>query len=285
MSILLPGKEYIYSIYEFIEKLKVRIESNKFSDNDRNKVYDVFYEAMHYLKITNVLEVNKEIKESFSFYRVRKGLSSEIKNIEGLIFPPKDKCKLGRMNYENQQILYTSLNEYTALLETEIEASEYFQLTRFSAVDTITYYYLGHFSETFFNLYRDSDIVKEKCEKWFGKSGDHSQILERLSELEHSLLSVFYGEFHELSSVLSNVILEQNNVDAIAYPTVKNKFGINFAFTFNGYKKLLPVYTSFNESIEKRSSTFFKYRTLKEAFIQNGIILDYKNIEDSAQYR
>ena len=285
MAMLLPSKDEIYSIYECIEILKVRIQFNTFNDDDRKKAHDIFSRAISYLKITNILDVNKEKKDSFVFYRARKGISSEINNIEGLIFPPKDKCRLGRMNYEKQQILYTSLNEYTALLETEIETAEYFQLTRFLLVDQIRYYYLGNFSEVFLNFYRDSNFTKEQCKEWFGDPEASSSSLERLSELEHSLLSVFYGEFHQLSSILSNVILNQNNVDAIAYPTVKNKFGINFAFTLEGYKKLSPVYTSFNKIIEKRLSGFFKYKTLKDSFIKDSVNLDYNDIKENAQYR
>ena len=110
MAMLLPSKDEIYSIYECIEILKVRIKFNTFNDDDRKKAHDIFSRAISYLKITNILDVNKEKKDSFVFYRARKGISSEINNIEGLIFPPKDKCRLGRMNYEKQQILYTSVN-------------------------------------------------------------------------------------------------------------------------------------------------------------------------------
>jgi hypothetical protein len=207
------------------------------------------------------------------FYRVRRAPDAmPYTSRKELIYPDPDPTHKDRMNNTSFRVLYTSFHEFTAMAECRLSADEvetYFQLTRFSTDKSIAYYKLGMFSEAHLNSPRDSAEVNEYIKNILG-SDVSDRTVKGFSALECAVADVLYGEgddYHVLSSIMADAIFTDNpEIDAIAYPSVQNRYGMNFAFTQHCADALKIDYSCLNKLVKVYKNGYFEYRTEQECF-------------------
>lgn len=262
---------------------KERVLSNS---NEYGSIKSFFSEHLKFLQYTFSVKID-------NLYRVRK-LSSSTPFIElsELLYPPESIHHKDRMNNMSSRVLYTSLHEYTAMAETQLDESyinNYFQLTRFSAKREFKAFKLGQFSELYKEMPRDSDLVKSKMNEWLG-SPNHDSTVRGLAALECAIADILYDqedEYHILSSIMADSIFTVNDsIEAIIYPTVKNRYGTNLALK-KEIADNLEVKASFVNKLEDvYSNGFFKYQTLKEfTEFSESNLLEFSDSENSYYFK
>lgn len=203
-----------------------------------------------------------------NFYRVRKNETDKpFTSRKELIYPEPNLKHKDRMNNTKFRVLYVSLNEHTAIAETRIGRNyidQYFQLTRFSAENTLTAFKLGMFSELYLDSPRDSDYVKKQMKDIFGSEHLESA-MQGYSALECAMADILYDideDYHFLSSILADAIFTINpNIDAIMYPSMQNRYGINLAIKKESADLLKITYSSLNKLEKVYQNGFYKYYT------------------------
>lgn len=261
-----------------IEKLKYKINTCEDyrknllqNSKEYNKVKEYFKDLCKYLRYRC-----DSLKKDTEFYRVRLLEGGEnVISKSGLLYPPLQQATLGRMNNNLFNVMYTSVNEFTACMETEIHEKEIdsiFQLTKFKSKKDLGVYRLGTFSEIYFNLPKNSIEYKCKIESYGIRS---ERILKGFAGLENLLLEILYSRgdgSYLLSSILAHAIFETNDdlstnrIDAILYPSQKSTHGINLAFKTNVADELEINYTSLNKLEKKYPNKMIEYRTLKVCY-------------------
>lgn len=229
----------------------------------------------------------KEIKEYFEFqvrflryfhdvpvapfYRIRK-IDSNLDHhntVSDLIYPRAEIVKSERMNNASFRVLYTSLNELTAMSEARLHKTsigQKFQLTQFKSEQALKFYSLGDFSRAHLNLPRGSKSYKDFCLKYLGES-NADRIVQGYAALECALHKVLYNSdeySYLLSSLLADAIFSAHgSIDAISYPTLQSPFGINVAFRQEAADKLKIENSYVNELTGIYPNGFYTYKTLK----------------------
>ncbi|WP_421282771.1 RES family NAD+ phosphorylase [Aeromonas veronii] len=254
--------------------------------NEYEAIKSFFSEHLKFLQYTFSVSIE-------SLYRVRK-LSDSTPFIElsELLYPPKSLDHKDRMNNMSSRVLYTSLHEYTAMAETQLGESyinNYFQLTKFSAKRDFQAFKLGQFAELYKEMPRDSDIAKSKMNELFG-SPNHDSTVRGFAALECAIADILYDqedEYHVLSSIMADSIFTVNSsVEAIIYPSVKNRYGVNLALK-KELADTLEIKASFVNKLEDvYSNGFFKYQTLKECTgFSESNILEFSDVESPHFFR
>jgi len=251
-----------------------------------NNVKIYFQKISRFLQYPNSANIN-------NFYRVRKNeTDNPFKSRKELVYPEPNTNQKDRMNNTKFRILYVSLNEFTAIAETRIDndyIGKNFQLTRFSTNNTLTVYKLGMFSELYLNSPRDSDYVKEKMNNMFG-SEHHDKTIQGYSALECAMADILYSkeeDYHLLSAILADAIFTTNpKIDAIMYPSMQNRYGINLAIRKECADLLEISYSSLNELQKVYQNGFYKYYTKMECLDFDNIKeFEFNKIERNATFR
>lgn len=206
-----------------------------------------------------------------SFYRVRKSENGmPYPSVKDLKYPDPDIRHEDRMNNSSFRVLYTSLHEFTAMAESRIDngfVEDKFQLTRFSLEKPLKVYRLGLFSELYLNSPRDSELVKNKTKRLLG-AGDHDKTIQGYAALEIAMSNILYDQaegYHILSSILADAIFSAGaDIDAIMYPSMRNRYGINVAFNKESADSLQVSYSAMNKITEIHNNGFFRYTTEME---------------------
>ncbi|EMF8900969.1 hypothetical protein CGJ47_23700 [Vibrio parahaemolyticus] len=225
------------------------------------KYFENFVKFMRYQEEVNISCV----------YRVRK-CKGEIPYLtkQELIYPPPNIEHEDRMNNISSRVLYTAFHEFTAMAETRIDKSfidSYFQLTRFSIEKPFTVFRLGLFSEIHLNSPRDSEYTKDTMINYFGSQG-HDGTMMGYSALECAMADVLYDsgdKYHVLSSILADAIFSMvPSVQAIMYPSMQNRYGVNLAFRKDFADSMKIEYSCLNILKNVYANGFYKYHTLAE---------------------
>lgn len=220
----------------------------------------------HLKFLQNTFDVDIE-----NLYRVRRLADKKpFINISELLYPPESIHHKDRMNNMSSRVLYVSLHEFTAMAETQLNESyisNYFQLTKFSAQRKFKTFRLGTFSELYTNTPRDSEFVESKMNEFFG-SPNHDKTIQGYAALECAIADVLYDqedEYHILSSIMADAIFTVNDsIEAIIYPSVKNRYGTNLAVRKELADRLVVKASFVNMLEDVYSNGFFKYQTVKE---------------------
>jgi len=174
------------------------------------------------------------------------------------------------MNNTLFRVLYTSFHEFTAMAETRINDSfigKHFQLTRFSIDRPIKVFKLGMFSEIHLNAPRDSEFTKKSMEEFFGGQG-HDGTMKGFSALECAMADILYGtgdKYYVLSSILADAIFSTNpSIEAIMYPSMQNRFGINIAIKQQVSELMKIEYSCLNRAEGVYANGFYKCVTVEE---------------------
>ena len=272
-------------------KCKIKYDINYRNDilnhsNNYNHIKEYFQEISRYLQYTEKVDIN-------DFYRIRKNDTCEpFMTRKELIYPEPNIKHEDRMNNTKFRVLYVSLNEYTAMAETRIDNNyigSFFQLTRFSTTTPLTVYKLGIFSELYLNSPRDSKYVKAKLKDILG-SEEHDITIQGYSALECAIADVLYDtdeDYHILSSILADAIFTINpNVNAIMYPSMQNRYGVNLAIKKECADSLEISYSSLNQLEKVYPNGFYKYYTKMDCEDFNDEDnFKFNNVDGNATFR
>lgn len=239
--------------------------------------------------------IYKQTVDVSNFYRVRKLKKEEpFYSRKELIYPEPDEKHEDRMNNINFRVLYVSLNEHTAMAETRLNReyiNKYFQLTKFSSKKSLSAYKLGIFSEIYFNTPRDSKYTKKNIKDLFGEENIPDRTIQAFSALECAIADILYDKeegYHILSSIIAEVIFLINpEIDAIMYPSMQNRYGINLAIKKETVDDYLEIeYTTSNKLIKVFPNGFFKYYTKMESLrCDDENNLKFEDVEGNCTYR
>lgn len=251
-----------------VNKLKRKIK------NDEDYRNELLYQKANYeaikeffIEFLGFLRYAHDIK-SDGYYRVRKVEENKpYTTRKDLIYPEPNIEHQDRMSNTSFRVLYTSFHEFTAMSEARIDKDyigQKFQLTKFSSKKQLKTYKLGLFSELYLNSPRDYDSVKEQVIRLFG-SECPDKLIQGYSALECAIANVLYSQddnHHLLSSILSDAIFTNfqrigKDIDAIAYPSLQNRYGMNFAIKKETADNLYITYSCLNKVKEVYQDGFF----------------------------
>lgn len=260
-------KSFIKEVKSLRSKIKVDPEFKRkilFHKSEYFSIKDYFKKIVRFLKYTNTINIE-------NFYRVRKvDGDNPFTSKSGVMYPAPNIEHEDRMNNTSFSVLYVSFNEFTAMAETRMDKSfvgKNFQLTRFSTDKEFTIFKLGLFSELYLNSPRDSEYVKSEMVKLFG-SENHNKTIQGYAALECAISEVLYAQdddHHVLSSILADAIFSENpDVEALLYPSMQNRYGLNLAIKKEFADTLTISHTALNCLIEVYDNGFYKYSTLKD---------------------
>ena len=178
------------------------------------------------------------------------------------------------------------------MAETRLDEScinNYFQLTKFSAKMDFKLFKLGQFCELYKEMPRDSEFVKARMTEWFG-SPDHDRTVQGYAALECTIADILYDQeddYHILSSIMADSIFTVNDsIEAIMYPSVKNRYGANLAVKKELADNLEVTASYVNKLEDAYSNGFFKYQTIKECSgFSDGNLLEFSDVEKIGDFR
>ncbi|WP_122218407.1 MULTISPECIES: RES domain-containing protein [Pseudomonas syringae group] len=261
----------VESFIKYIECLKLKVNQDKdFRLNLLQQGGNYQHTKSNFQKFTSFLRYSSKMSGG-RFYRVRRSQEGvPYTSRKELIYPGPNPEHKDRMNNTSFCVLYTSFHEFTAMAESRLN-DDYigggFQLTRFSTDKEIAYYKLGLFSEVYLNSPRDSKEVKQHIENILGPNAS-DRIVKGFSALECAIADVLYGsgdDYHVLSSIMADAIFTDNpEIDAIAYPSIQNRYGVNFAFTQRCADSLIIEYSSLNKLTRVYKDGYFEYHSEQE---------------------
>lgn len=285
--------EDVKSLSETIDRLRDKIKNNSEYRNDilllgkeYSRIKSYFQEFVEFLRYTHTIMGD-------SFYRVRKAEGNHpFTSKKEIIYPEPSVEHKNRMSNIGFCVLYVSLHEFTAMAEAQIDNSfvnKYFQLTRFSTINDLAIFKLGLFGNLYLNSPRDSEYVKQEMNKLFG-SEYHDRTIQGYAALECVMADILYDQsddYHLLSSILADAIFSKfNNIDAILYPTVQNRYGLNLAIKKNAADNLNVAYSSLNKLAKVYKNGFFKYYTLEECHdFSNNDLFKFEEVKKNCCYR
>lgn len=231
------------------------------------------------------------IPKNTAFYRVRKldeETKSGITNVDGLKYR-KEGGGLGRMSNHSLNVMYTSYNEYTAISECKLKENDWFQLTKFKSTRIVKYFELGLFSKLYFTLPRDSDIYKSAIKELFGESDGLDTTVRGFAALESALMDGLYAKHDdpEMSHLVSSVIADAiftiyDDIDAVLFPSLQQRFGINVSFREKAADELDIRYSCINQIDTVFKTSMYKYRTHSECIDFTKIPLQYNTVEENS---
>lgn len=293
MALMGCSLKEVKNLIDNIDKVREKIRQDEtflLDIQHHGKSYDSIKEYL--TNFTSYLRYSEEASCE-RFYRVRKSEGGEpYKTVKDLKYPDPDIKHEDRMNNTSFRVLYTSLHEFTAMAESRIDDSfvgKNFQLTRFSRKNPLKVYRLGLFSELYLNSPRDSELVIKKTEALLG-DGDHDRTIQGYSALEAAMSNILYDQekgYHVLSSILADAVFSScPNIEAIMYPSMQNRYGINVAFNKESADALKPTYSIMNKITEVHKNGFFRYVTEMECIdFSTPEDLTYTSVAPRTTYR
>lgn len=276
MAHWVPSIKEVESMIKDMEDIKKNIlNDSNFQSNLRGGIKDYLKIKEWLIHHCKFLQYYEELEPTF-FFRVRP-LESESPYTcaKDLNYKDRDTSSLGRMNNSLINVLYTSLNDQTAMLECNLDSTSVgkkFQLTRFRTTEKIRVYRLGIFADLYLNTGIDTPDRKNKFKYFFNEEKPSYRMLKGYAALETCLLDILYSNANTtehtylLSALLADTIFETNKgrIDAIIYPSQKHRFGMNVAFNQKFADNINIFHTEVKEIKEVYSSGFFNCVSLKE---------------------
>lgn len=272
MAIHAVSLKEVEQLQKTIEKIQHTIRENASYRKAIDSQVGQYQEIKEYFEFQVRFLRYLHIIPSSPFYRIRK-IESNIDHYSktsDLIYPKAEIVKSERMNNASFRVLYTSLNEMTAMSEARLNETgigQKFHLTQFKSTRDIKAYNIGDFSRAHLNLPRKSEAYKDFCLKYLGDS-NVDQIVQGYAALECALYKVLYSSDEHsylLSSLLADAIFSaHDSIEAISYPTHQTPFGVNIAFRQGVADELKIEHSYVNELTSIYSNGFYSYTTLKK---------------------
>lgn len=276
-------KTDIEKIFEILKSNNKALDEIAKGGNYYNQLKAYFCNWMRFVLTSS------ELPPKTPFYRVRH-LNTEnqngIKNVSGLKYAPKG-TQFGRMSNHSLNVMYTSYHEYTAISESRLEEGSWFQLTRFKSKKPIKYFELGLFSKLYFTTPRDSQFFKEQIKELFGVPDGMDTTVRGFAALESALMDGLYAIHDDskfsyfLSSIIADAMFtEYKDIDAIMFPSLQQRFGINVGFKEEAVDKLEIDLTCVNQITKIFKTGNYQYNTHLQCTDFTNDILEYKTVSE-----
>ncbi|KOY46679.1 hypothetical protein ACX03_05040 [Vibrio parahaemolyticus] len=272
MTILAVNLDEVSQFINETDSIRDKIKNNKdfranilSQEQEYEAVKNFFRKFVRFLKYTQKMKID-------NCYRVRKkDNDTPFNKRRDVIYPEPNQNHQDRMNNTSFRVLYTSLNEFTAMAETRLDESyvdKHFQLTKFKIEHELNVFKLGLFSELYLNSPRDSEFVKSEMKRLLG-SESHNSAVRGFAALECAIADILYDQgedYHILSSIMADAIFSVNEeVEAILYPSLQNRYGLNLAIKKEVSDSLEISFTCLNKLVKVYKNGFYKYHTVREA--------------------
>jgi hypothetical protein len=293
MAIIAVNLDEVSHFINEIGSFREKIKNDKALRNRLLKQEQEYYDLKRFFqRFVRFLTYTQKIKID-SCYRVRKtNNNTPFNNRKDLIYPEPNLTHQDRMNNTSFRVLYTSLNEFTAMAETRLDVSyidKYFQLTKFKIESEINVFKLGLFSELYLNSPRDSEFVKSEMKRLLGSDNQNSAV-RGFAALECAIADILYDQsedYHILSSIMADAIFSENEeIEAILYPSLQNRYGLNLAIKKEFSDELEISFTCLNKLIKVYENGFYSYHTLDEVVnCLNPDDFDFKKTKGQCTFR
>jgi hypothetical protein len=293
MTILAVNLDEVRHFIEEINKVREKLKTNStyrdqmlLQGKEYLSIKNFFQRLVRFLKYTNTIKIE-------SCYRVRKIENDEpFVKLKDLLYPDPSLKHEDRMNNTSFRVLYTSLNEFTAMAEIRLDKSfinNDFQLTKFSIKKDLSVFKLGLFSELYLNSPRDSQNVKSEMQRLLCSEEQNSAV-RGFSALECAIADTLYDQtngYHILSSIVADAIFSENeSIDAILYPSMQNRYGLNLAIKKDVADMLTVSYTSLNRLTDVYDNGFYKYQTIQQSTdCSNTDMFEFETVDGLCCYR
>lgn len=173
---------------------------------------------------TNLLEYSLfSIGERF--YRVRKLKdtnmpNSELKKVSAYWNPPQKYVKnYGRLNEPGESLLYTSLNPYTAICETNLRSGDPFVLCIYEAIKPLRFSWIGGKANYDFNSIKNKRVI------------EYLETIRRFLVDEFTRVVPEGQEFlYRITEVIAKKYYKFSNDNGWRYPSIKHNFEDNICF-------------------------------------------------------
>ncbi|MES9996615.1 hypothetical protein [Desulfovibrio aminophilus] len=225
-------------IHEFLKKIEKKelarridaflsIDIKSLSDEEiRKLIYDTFSisreDGSNYFIL---LPESGYYKKGTIFYRVRKSKThiypnDEFASVNDFWEPPAEKTKYGRINKDNEPLLYTTpAVPYIAAAETGVRKNDFFYLIVYDAVDDIHVSKIGcDIDYKKYNIKDVSLIEKYELINNFLKD-EFSRRVEAGTEYLYKTSEIIAKDFFDLPEI-----------DGWCYPSIKDKTSYNVCF-------------------------------------------------------
>lgn len=252
-------RDSFYSLIDELETFFKKVQgATIFPEDDYIKVFSKINPLYKGFPITT---------NALSVFRTRATPQhTDYENIKQLGAPPSLKSPLARCNFDNQPMLYASNSMDTSFLEVDFKnepcaTSVTFKLRENSQLKLITIGELDHFRRY------NRPLI------------DAKGLVDKFNELNHSLneydwlatqyvdsyiADIFRSEgtsvTYDLTSRIANAFFATDDIDGIAYPSVKHQGGINFAILPKSFDKKFQAQECFTTtSIKNIGYGLFEY--------------------------
>ena len=236
------------STIRLITNLKEFAERNRVAKEfDEDDFISAFEQLSPFVTLVDIDFENFEIVRSRSTQR---GLDFEHASQMG--YPPAQRVKLGRCNFEGQSILYGSSNVETSFLEIGFNEQE--------PCAVIAQFRLKHGAKLTLRPIGELDHCRRYRRSRLGTPGAAEQLGKLLDDLEHydqttrwyvdAYLADFFSRIrndtdernlYEVTSRIASALLMEEHVDGLIYPSVKHAGGLNFAIKPNVFDERFEI--------------------------------------------
>lgn len=226
----------------------------KFSERNRTaKEFDEgdFVSTFEQLSpFTTLVDIHFENFELVRSRSTQRGLDFE--HVRQMMYPPAQRVKLGRCNFERQPILYGSSNVETSFLEIGFSEQE--------SCAVIAQFRLKHGSKLTLRPIGELDHYRRYRRSRLGTPGAAEQLdqllgnLDHYGQIAHWYVDAYFADFfsrirndnyernlYEVTSRIANAFLMDENVDGLIYPSVKHAGGLNFAIKPNVFDERFEI--------------------------------------------
>jgi hypothetical protein len=186
-------------------------------------------------------------------------------------YPPPEVTKRGRCNQLGDPLLYVSLYEDTALAEIGATRGDHCVISTFELLAALRFVPVGQF-----------DLYRRTGEAYIGAMSQTNTIYDQIMAMPTSELSALFDAFladeflrpsssdvdYKISSIFSDILLKGDlkptkPIDAIVYPSVAFRHGLNFALRSDAYDSQVKlVKAEVLEIKEALGFGLFRYKKL-----------------------
>lgn len=240
-----------------INKLKEKIHTfqnmdiQKLSDKElETNIDEVLSVKLHGgITISSVLSEYSLFDKGERFYRIRKLKNtnmpnSDLKKVSSYWNPPQKYVKnYGRLNKPRESLLYTALNPYTAMCETNLEPGDPFVLCIYEAIKPLRFSWIGGKADYNFNGIKNKKVI------------EFYEIIRQFLVDEFTRIIPEGQEYlYRITEIIAKNYYISPDDNGWRYPSIKNNFEDNICFyserVMYNVKLVGAIIAKFNEENE-----------------------------------
>jgi len=239
-------KDYTQDLFNSPESIREKL--NFFRETSKNGIHNLSEKEIEELKASFIKFVNINMTLWADTYPTKlfrvtnnknlyKGAKVKLQLIDDVLGPPLNKSYYGRCNLPNESVFYSALDFKTAIWETKPDVGDLITISEWEIKN-------GEKLNTH-NIFNPSinNLSKESIDAFNAWINSKNKIDPNLGEIFEEVMLFFTEEFMKIvsynerenylfSSILSSRFLQANEdkngfkIEAIAYPSVKMKYGL-----------------------------------------------------------